>query len=249
MKARTIEVLTLFLLGGATLTSAAGAAPRHADQQTIDPATGIAITMTTGAPCTASFEVASGRLTLRKDVLLGRSITTITSGMDRVSLVIDRKGIVVTTRAGSVAASLEEPETMSQVVETLAESVPVAEAAALLSRLRLDPASTTGQAMILTEALLESVSGDRRGTLAVVSWTNPTARPRRMVAVRVEWDSGACWDAYTAAAAEAADTYADCYNSTSWYNVSGRLACSALYAVEAEGNWIGYLNCAGPSTR
>jgi hypothetical protein len=68
-------------------------------------------------------------------------------------------------------------------------------------------------------------------------------------AVRAGWAAGDCWEAYAAAAADAANTYADCYNNTSWYDVGGRLACSALYAVEAEGNWIGYLNCADSSTR
>jgi hypothetical protein len=249
MKARMIQVFTLSLLVGTTLTRAAFAAPPPASQRTINPATGLAITMTTSAPGTASFEVASGRLTVRKDVLLGRSITTITSGGDRVTLVIDARGIVVTTHAGSVAASLSEPETMSQVVETLAESGTVSEAAALLSRLRLDLASTTGQALALTQALLESVSGDRRGTLAVLSWTSSASRHPRLVAVRVGLDPGDCWDAYNSAAAQAANEYADCYNSTSWYNLVGRLACSALYDVEVEGTWIGYLNCAGSSTR
>jgi hypothetical protein len=245
MKARTIEVLTLSLLVGTTMTSVALAAPPPAKQRTTDAAPGIAITTTPGAPGTASFEVANGRVTIRKDVLLGRSMTTITSGLDRVSLVIDRTGIVVTTRAGSVAASLSEPETMPRVVEALAESAPVSEAAALLSRLRLDPATTTGQALILTEALLESVSGDRHSAPAAVSWSGPTPRDPRVAAVRPEGDSGDCWEAYNQATAENANSYADCYNSTSWYNVGGRLACSALYAVGAEGNWIGYVNCAG----
>src|SRR5580704_7136085 len=93
MKTRAIEVLTLSLLAGATFASSAAAAPAPISQRTIDPATGLAITMTTSAPGTASFEVASGRLIVRKDVLLGRSITTITSGEDRVSLVIDAQGI------------------------------------------------------------------------------------------------------------------------------------------------------------
>jgi hypothetical protein len=248
MKTRAIEVLTLSLLAGATFASSAAAAPAPISQRTIDPATGLAITMTTSAPGTASFEVASGRLIVRKDVLLGRSITTITSGEDRVSLVIDAQGIVVTTRAGSVAATVSQPETMSQVVETLAGSAPVSEAEALLSGLRLDLASTTGQALALTQALLESVSGDRHGTLTVLGWTSSTSRHLRLVAVRVGPDSGDCWDAYTSAAAQAASDYADCYNSTSWYSL-GRLACSALYDVEVEGTWIGYLNCAGSSTR
>jgi len=248
MKARRIEVLTLSLLVGTTMTRAAIAAPPPATQRTIDPATGAAITMTPGVPGTASFEVASDRLTIRKDVLLGRSITTITSGLDRVSFVIDSQGIVVTTRTGSVAASLQEPEAISEVEEALAGSAAVWEAAALLSRLRLDPATTTGQALTLTQALLESVPGDRRGTRAIVSWSRPTARHPRVAAVRAGWDSDDCWEAYTAAAADAANTYAICDNSTAWYNVGARLACSALYAVEAERNWIGYLNCAGSST-
>jgi hypothetical protein len=245
MKARTIEVLALSLLVGTTMTSVALAAPPPAKPRTADPAPGVAITMIPGAPGTASFEVANGRVTIRKDVLLGRSMTTITSGLDRVSLVIDRMGIVVTTRAGSVAALLSEPETMPRVVEALAGSAAVSEAAALLSRLRLDPATTTGQALILTEAFLDAVSGDRRSAPAAVSWSGPTPRDPRAAAVRAGDDSGDCWEAYNQATAENANSYTDCYNSTSWYNVSGRLACFGLYAVGAEGNWIGYLNCAG----
>jgi len=70
-----------------------------------------------------------------------------------------------------------------------------------------------------------------------------------VAAMRAGRDPGDCWDAYAAAAADAANAFADCYNNTSWYDVGGRLACSASYAVEAEGNWIGYLNCAELSTR
>jgi hypothetical protein len=236
------------LLVTTTLTRATVVAPPSTSQRTIDPATGLAITMTAGAPGTASFEIAQGQLTIRKDVLLGRSVTTITSGSDRVSIIIDRTGIVVTTRAGAALASVRHPETMSRIVAALAESASVSEAAALLSRLRLDPASTTGQALTLTKALLQSVSGDRRGTLEVVSWTGPIWRHPRVVAARVGSTDSDCWGAYTAAALQAANDYADCYSSTSWYDVIGRLGCSALYDVAAESNWVGYLNCAASST-
>jgi hypothetical protein len=248
MNRRTIGALTLSLLAGTTLTRAAVAAGPPTTRQTIDPATGLAITMTAGAPGTASFEITTGRLTVRKDVLLGRSITTITSGSDRVSLTIDRGGIVVSTRAGVATGSLSHPETMATVVEVLAAAAPVSDAAGLLSRLRLDPETTTGQAMALTKALLQSVGGDRRSTLEVANWVRQAARRPHLVAARFDSSAGDCWGAYTANAVRTANEYADCYNNTSWYDVIDRLACSAVYDVEAEGDWLDYLNCVGSAT-
>ena len=248
MNARTTGVLTMSLLVGMTLAHAVATTPRPTRQQTIDPATGLAITMTTGAPGTASFEIADGRLTVRKDVLLGRSITTITSGSDRVSLMIDRAGLVVTTEAGTVTASLTRPETLEPVAEMLAQSAPVSDAAALLSRLRLDPATTTGQALTLTRALVQSVLGDRRGTRAVVLGLGPTSRRAGLVTARLGPSPSDCWDTYGTAATQTANDYADCYNSTTWYNVVGRLGCATLYDIEAECDWVEYLNCAGSST-
>lgn len=248
MNRRTIGALTLSLLAGTTLTRAAGTTLPPTSRQTIEPGTGLAITMTTGEQGTASFEITNGRLTVRKDVLLGRSITTIRSGSDEVSLTIDHEGIVVSTRAGVATASVRHPESMARVVEALAAAPPVSDAAALLSRLRLDPATTTGQALALTKALLQSVAGDRRGTLEVVNGVRQAARRPYLMAVGFGPSAGDCWGAYAAAAGRTANEYADCYNNTSWYDVIDRLACSAVYDVEAEGDWIDYLNCAGAST-
>ena len=248
MNKRAIGALTLSLLAGTTLTRAAGTTSPPTARQTIDPATGLAITMTTGERGTASFEITNGRLTVRKDVLQGRSITTITSGSDQVSFTIDHEGIVVSTRAGVTTASLRHPETMSQVVEALAEAPAVSDAAALLSRLRLDPATTTGQALALTKALLQSVAGDGRGTLEVVNGVREATRRPHIVAAGLGLTSGDCWGAYTAEASRTANEYADCYNNTSWYDVIDRLACSTVYDVEAEGDWLDYLNCVGSAT-
>jgi hypothetical protein len=250
MSRRTIGVFLVSLLVTANLTRATVGTPPPTNQETIDPATGLVIRTTTGAPGTASFEITQGRLTVRKDVLMGRSMTTITAGSDRVSIGIDHLSIAVTTRTGGFVAPLTTgPEAMSRVVAPLAESPVVSEAAALLSRLRLDPASTTGQALTLTKALLQSVSGDRRGTLEIASWAGPMGHHTRLIAARVGSTDSDCWDAYAAAALQAANDYADCYNNTSWYNVIGRLSCSVRYDVAAENNLIGFLNCAGSSTR
>jgi hypothetical protein len=248
MNRRTIGTLTLSLLAGTTLTRAAGTTSPPTTRHAIDPATGLAITMTTGERGTASFEVTNGRLTVRKDVLRGRSITTITSGSDHVSFTIDHEGIVVSTGAGVATAPLRHPETMSQVVEALAEAPAVSDAAALLSRLRLDPGTTTGQALALTKALLQSVEGDRRGTLEVVNGVRQATRNPHLMAVRFGPDAADCWGAYNAEATRTANEYADCYNSTSWYDVIDRLACSAVYDVEAEGDWLDYLDCVGSAT-
>ncbi len=247
MNRRAIGALTLSLLAGTTLTHAAGTTTPPATH-TIDPASGLAVTTTTGERGTTSFEITTGRLTVRKDVLLGRSVTTITSGSDRVSFTIDHEGIVVSTRAGVTTAALRHPETMLQVVEALAEAPAVSDAAALLSRLRLDPATTTGQALALTKALLQSVAGDGRGTLEVVNRVREATRRPHIVAVGLGLTSGDCWGAYTAEANRTANEYADCYNNTSWYDVIDRLACSTVYDVEAEGDWLDYLNCVGSAT-
>lgn len=223
----------------------AGAVGPIANTKVVDPSTGATITTRAGAPGTASFEIATSRLTIHKDVLLGRSVTTISAGADRVAVTIDRSVVAVATKNGMASALLVHPDGIERVVKVLQQSGAALEAARLLGRVRLDPRSAAGQAFGFTRALLESVQGNRDGTTSLVASVRPAADGTRVVQARVGPTPGDCWDLYSKDAIRVANEYLDCYDSRSWYDFLGRLACATLYDVQAEGDWLWYLNCVG----
>jgi hypothetical protein len=255
MNARSIGVLTACLLAGTTITAASPTntmtTPRS--QKAVDPATGLAIVMTTAAPGTALFELSDGRVTIRKDVRLGRSVTTIASGADQLVIAIDRTSVAVVGPAGEAVAAVRRPEEMGAVMRLVAASRAAKDAASLLGRMRLDEKTVAGQALILTKALLQSAAGNRAGTAELVSWTKgiqPSSA--RMVLARTGPSPAECWDQYAKEAIRIATEYVNCFNDTHWYNLIDRSECAILYDIEAEGAWLWYLNCVGapiPSIR
>jgi len=242
MYRRTLGLLAAVWLTGGGLAEAGGTTLANA--RIVDPATGATIITRGGAPGTASFEIATNRLTIHKDVLLGRSVTTISAGGDRLAITVDRTSVVVATTAGAASATLAHPEGIERIVSVLAPSRAAAEAARLLDRVRLDPQTAAGQAFAFTKALLQSVEGNRAATLTLASSARPT-EGARIVEARVGPSPGECWDSYSRDAIRVANEYIDCYNSTSWYDVLGRMGCGALYDIQAEGDWLWYMNCVG----
>jgi hypothetical protein len=240
MTTRTVTLIALALVS-ATSSATVGAAPgsptaRH-----------VGWTSTSVTPGPPSFEVKDEHVVVRRDLLLGRSMTTLSSGTEQVILTIDRQGITVTTPAGRRSASLARPEGITAVVESLQGRQVVKDATELLRRRHFDEQTPEGRAFTLTRALLESVAGDNAGTLEVVGWTHasrPAPGPKAVLAA-VGSDPASCWDAYAHDAIRAAGDYVDCYNNTSWYDVIDRIGCSVLYDIEAEGDWLWYMNCVG----
>lgn len=243
MSARTMRMAALLIAGGLSLTPEAVAA--QTTRRVLDPPTDASIKITRRLPGTATVEVIDGRIHIRKDVLVGRSITTITSGHDRISLTIDRAGIVVMTPSGTAATRLKEPESINAVTEMLAQSAAGTDGRLLLARLRLDPGSVEGQALSMTRALLESVATGQADPVAVSRWTNFGAHGARPVPVGLGPTAADCWNSYVSSATQTANTYVNCYYSVPWYDVPDRLGCAALYDIEAEGDWLWYLNCVG----
>jgi hypothetical protein len=253
MNVRMIGVLTAGLLVGIMGTASANTPTTTRTERIIDPGTGLAVTMTSQAPGTMTFDVSDGRVAIRKDVRLGRSVTTIVAGRDRLAIAIDRMNVAVQTDIGEAIAAVRRPEEMGAVMRLLAASPAAASAAALLSRTRLARDTAAGQALLLTRALLQSAVGNGAGTLEVVDWTR-SVKPSgaRMLAARVGPDPGACWEQYAKEAIRIATEYTNCYNDTHWYNFIDRSECAILYDIEAEGAWLCYLNCVGvpiPSIR
>lgn len=244
MVRRTVGLLAVALITGAGIAEAGGPPPL-ANARVVDPATGATVTTRVGAPGTASFEVATGRLTIHKDVWLGRSVTVISEGSDRLAITIDRAAVGVATNTDKASALLVHPEGIERVVRVLGRSQAAKDAASLLGRVRFDGQAAAGQAFAFTTALLESVEGNQDGTRALVSSVRPAKGGARAVEARVGPTPGECWDLYSKDAIRVANEYLDCYNNTSWYDFLDRLGCATLYDVQAEGDWLWYLNCIG----
>lgn len=244
MYRRTLGLLAAVLLTGAGWAEAAGPTT-ISNARTVDPATGATITTRAGGPGIASFEIATNRLTIHKTVVAGRSVTTISAGGDRLAISIDRTSVAVATNTATASARLAHPEGIDRIVSLLGPSRAAAEAARLLERLRLDPKTGAGQAFAFTKALLESAEGNREDTVNLVASARPAAGGARIVEARVGPSPGECWDAYAKDAIRVANEYIDCYNNTSWYDVIGRMGCGALYDIQAESDWLWYMNCVG----
>lgn len=242
MTERAIPIAALLLLGAAYGAPKAAAQP---SRPAATPTTGVSIRVTRRLPGNATVEVTDGHVSIRKDVLVGRSITTITSGRDRVSLTIDRTGIIVMTPTGIATTRLKQPEAINDVTALLQQSPAAADGRLLLARVRLDLKSVEGQALWLTRALLDSMASGQADPVVIGQWTALGRRGVRPVPVGLGPTAADCWNSYVSSATQTANTYVNCYYSSPWYDVLDRLGCAALYDIEAEGDWIWYLNCVG----
>ncbi len=191
--------------------------------------------------------VADGTVSVHKEMYLGRSVTTIVSGDDRVGFIMAPGRILIVDQGREIDLAALPTEERAPELERIAGSPTIAKARALLARLSLNVSSVTGNSLLLTKTWLGAISGDTSAAPSYRAAIKASLDQPHATTVRFQkGDSPSyCWNAYSADAIKYANEFIDCKSKCSWYDIVCGWSCDAIYAAEAEGAWGWYIACSG----
>ena len=250
-----VGVVGVAILGtsvhGTTSRPGAGPQPTNAAAfpmvfHTKDAQTGLEILTTRTKPDEVVVEVKDATVSIRKRISPGSSQTRLTSKSGVATMELRGEVFTVTTKAGQVAGSLADRDSLAPVQAAIGGSHEALLAGRLLARLALNPDSVPGHALLLTRALLQSASGDRTGTDSLAAWSKNRATRPAVKRVSVDDEDGPeyCWNTYVVAAVKIWDDYQDCfYHFCGTYQILCKLGCAVIYDLRAEGAFAWWIKC------
>jgi hypothetical protein len=238
------NVLSLVAVGLLVCTgTAAAATPCAVDAVSVaDPA----IVVRRDASGLATIELADNGVSVRKAYQGGSVKTTITAGRQQIVIALNGGEVAITSGGRTWKAATSNLETLEEAAAVLRNSAVVRAARALLDRTPLRPDSIGGNAMLLTKALLGSISGDSASSAEHQRWAQSAARrPQIVRAMQQGMGPGDCWDMYSDEALRIASNYVDCGQACSWKGFWCLLSCGFIYDIRAEGAFMWYMKCNG----
>ena len=245
MRINPMQLAIVAAAAAALSASAAVAAPASKGivQRVKDPGTGLEIHVQQDRPGAVSVEIGDRNVTVRRELTPDRLVTTVTAAGEKVSLTMDKHGLVVTSPRGRVRVTPDHPEDGAAVVRLLSRSAAVRRGAELLGRVNLGVASPTGHTLLLTRAFLLSVVGEREEALEAVRTARAMLQQTRIVNAR--FGPGECWDEYVKEALACYKEFEDCMKGLAWYDVLGKTACATIYDLRAIGAFSWWVSCVG----
>jgi len=204
-------------------------------------------------------DVADGRVAVRKEIAAERSVVTLTTATDRLSITMRRGGLTVSGPGGTASLEVGTGET-SRVMALLQGSEAAARARTLLAAVTDGPETFVGQSMLLTRTVLEVGSGSEDALLRHQAWVaqratamaaRPSGAPGRPTLIRAAWvesaqyGPGDCWDLYSKEAVRIASDFGDCTDDLKWYEAHKWAGCSLVYAVRSEAAMAWFISCNG----
>ena len=206
-------------------------------------------------------DVADDTVAVRKELTSDRSVVTLTTPKDRLSISV-RKGVLTITSphgALTMGAGAGAGVDSDRLLMVLQRSEAAARARALLARVDEGPNTFVGQSVLLTRAILELGSGSVDAFNQHQQWVaeraarmaRPTQAqqwPRVIRAGFVEAPQktpGECWDIYSKEAIVIADDFADCTDDLAWYEAHKWAGCSLIYVVRSEAAMAWFISCNG----
>lgn len=235
-----IAAVTAALLSA---SPAIAATPKGIVQRVKDPGTGLEVRVQQDRPGTVSVEIGDRGVSVRRELRADRLTTTVTAGGEKISLTVDRNGLLVTAPHGRVRVTPAHPEAGAAVVRLLSGSAAIRRGVELLGRVNLGVTSPTGQTLLLTRAFLLSVAGERDEALAVVRTARAMLQTPRLVDAR--FGPGDCWNEYVKEALACYKEFEDCMRDLSWYDVIGKTSCATIYDLRAIGAFSWWVSCVG----
>lgn len=208
--------------------------------------TGPAIQVDRAASGAAIITIRDGAVMLRKEISPRSSVTTMGAGAERVVLTVEGQEVVVTRAGKATRGSLSQRDTLTEVFNVLHASKAVAQAKTMLDRAVLLADSPSGNALLLTRALLGSVLGDAAGTRDYQQWIATKAAQPKIVRAAFRPGPGECWDEYAKEAIRIQKDFEACVHDCGWIGLGFcQLGCSAIFELRAEGAMMWYLSCNG----
>lgn len=206
-------------------------------------------------------DVADASVSVRKEVTADRSVVTLTTPKDRLSITVRRGVLTISSPHGGLTmdAGLGAGVDGDRLLMVLQRSDAATRARALLARVTDGPDTFAGQSLLLTRAVLELGSGSLDAFNQHQQWvadraaevTRPSRPPQAPRMIRAAYleaaqkGPGDCWDMYAKEAIEIAADFAECTDDLAWYEAHKWAGCSLIYAVRAEGAMAWFISCNG----
>ena len=204
-------------------------------------------------------DVADDTVTVRKDVTADRSVVTLTTAKDRLSISIHRGQVTISGPSGAMTVGAGSRVDSDRLVGLLQRSEAASRARTLLAQVDEGPATFAGQSLLLTRAILEIGSGSVNALSQHQQWVAERSAQRatpyralgRPMVIRAAFlepaqrGPGDCWDLYEQEALRIAKDFADCTDDLAWYEAHKWAGCSLIYAVRSEGAMAWFIACNG----
>lgn len=205
-------------------------------------------------------DVADDTVAVRKEITADRSVVTLTTAKDRLSITIHRGVLSVSGPRGTTTM---EPGGMDsdRLLVVLQRSDAAARALKLLEQVSEGPETFVGQSFLLTRVILESGTGSVNALNRQQQWVAERAaalavRPGQPqggpMVIRAAWvepvqktTPGDCWDIYSKEAIRIADDFNDCTDGLRWWEAHKWAGCSLIYSVRSEGAMAWFISCNG----
>lgn len=207
-----------------------------------------------------AWDVANDAVTVRKEIAPDRSVVTMATATDRLTLTV-RRGVLTVSGPGGTVSIGGGAADYDRLLVLLQRSDVAAEARALLARVTDGPDTFVGQSVLLTRSILEVGTGSAGALNQHQRWVSGraaamAARPGRAMGrftvIRAAWSgedqsrtAGECWDIYSKEAIRIADDFAECTDDLRWYEAHMWAGCSLIYAVRSEAAMAWYISCNG----
>lgn len=244
-RAACAAIAIVLLSGG--LAAAGEKVNRKAAIRTTDAATGAEIRAYRGDG-TVAIEIDHPSVQIRKEVTGSTSKTMVRSGGEEIALTFEPNGVVVSGTRGRLQITPSNRGRMAQARAWLAASPAIARAAALIGRFTFTIESPLQQSLLVTRAVLLSVSGDKTGAEDLArAMRQLQARHSAARLVRASTQDGptACWMAYAAEAIATYIEYEQCMADEQWWDLLGQASCGIIYEMRAIGAFAWWLSCVG----
>ncbi|HEX7778952.1 MAG TPA: hypothetical protein VF424_06935 [Vicinamibacterales bacterium] len=218
-------------------------------KRTVDPITGaeVRIYQTDRPGRDARIEIQDRSVLIRKELTNGTLLTTIVAGGERVSLAVNRTGLVVTNGNDRVIVQPDRPDRAEAARNLVAKSAAIRRATTLMGRLADGPDSPVRHTARATRAMLLSAAGDATGVRELSKWARAARETIGVKAVSIEEDQGPgqCWQLYAIEAIRIYIEYEECMYETNWYDLVGMISCAFLYDLQAIGAFSWWITCVG----
>jgi hypothetical protein len=203
-------------------------------------------------------DVADDTVAVRKELTADRSVVTMTTAKDRLSITVRRGVLTISGPRGAMTIDPGAGVEADRILMLLQQSEAAARARTLLAKVNDGPNTFVGQSVLLTRALLEVGTGsvdalnqhqrwvaERAAQVPALRQALPGPRVIRASYEEPQTTPGYCWDVYAKEAIEIADEFADCTDDLSWYEAHKWAACTVIYTVRSEAAMAWFIACNG----
>ena len=245
---QVIVASTLIITHGAMAgTAFTGEVPL---KRTVDPATGAEVRLyrTDHPGRDARIEIQDRTVLIRKELTNGTLLTTIVAGGERVSLAMDRTGLVIARGNDRVTVHPDRPDRAEAARSLVTTSAAIRRATTLLGQLADGPDSPVRHTARATRAMLLAAAGDPTGVRELSSWARAAREKIELKSASLEDDQqgpGLCWHLYALEAIRIYIEYEECMYEAPWYDLVGMISCAFLYDLQAIGAFSWWITCVG----